>query len=76
MAATAASLGVLGGGFFKGLWWEGHLGPITLELSTPLLFDIGVFAVVLSVVTSYLLGLSDVDDGRVETASAEAEQAE
>ncbi len=58
MAITAALLGMLQGGFFKGLWWEGHLGPLTLELSTPLLFDIGVFCVVLSVVTSYLLGLS------------------
>lgn len=61
MSATAALLGVLQGGFFKGLWWEGHLGTLTLELSTPLLFDIGVFCVVLSVVTSYLLELSKDD---------------
>ncbi len=62
MALSAATLGIFQGGFFKGVWWEGHLGPITLELSTPMLFDFGVFFVVLSVVTSYLLGLSNADE--------------
>ncbi len=62
MAVTAATLGIFQGGFFKGVWWEGHLGPITLELGTPMLFDFGVFFVVLSVVTSYLLGLSNVEE--------------
>ena len=64
LAVTAATMGLLQGGFFKGVWWEGHLGPLTLELGTPQLFDTGVFLVVLSVVTSYLLGLS----GREERA--------
>lgn len=71
MSATAALLGILGGGFFHGLWWEGHLGPLTLELSTPLLFDIGVFCVVLSVVISYLLGLSNYDVPSVPTEQGE-----
>ena len=62
MAVTAATLGIFQGGFFKGVWWEGHLGPITLELGSPMLFDFGVFFVVLSVVTSYLLGLSNVEE--------------
>ncbi|MCE7983014.1 MAG: Na(+)/H(+) antiporter subunit B [Caldilinea sp. CFX5] len=57
-AVTAAVLGLLEDVFFKGIWWEGHLGPLTLELGTPMLFDVGVFLVVLAVVTSYLLGLS------------------
>lgn len=61
MAVLAATLGIFQGGFFKGIWWEGHLGPITLELGSPMLFDFGVFFVVLSVVTSYLLGLSNVE---------------
>ena len=61
-AVSAALIGLSQGGFFKGVWWEGHLGPLTLALGTPMLFDIGVFAVVLSVVTSYLLGLSDVSE--------------
>jgi len=62
MAAGAATLGLLQGGFFKGVWWEGHVGALTVELGSPMLFDIGVFCVVLSVVTSYLLGLSDISD--------------
>ena len=62
MAVGAAGLGILQGGFFQGIWWEGHWGPLTLELGTPMLFDIGVFCVVLAVVTSYLLGLSQSDE--------------
>lgn len=62
LAVLAAWLGVLQGGFFKGVWWEGHVGPLTVELGTPMLFDIGVFCVVLAVVTSYLLGLGHSDE--------------
>jgi multicomponent Na+:H+ antiporter subunit B len=59
---TAAVLGLLEGVFFKGIWWEGHWGPITLELGTPMLFDVGVFLVVLAIVASYLLSLTDQDE--------------
>lgn len=59
IAAISASLGILSGAFFTGIWWDVTLGNVHFELSTPLFFDIGVFLVVLSVVTSYLLGLSD-----------------
>jgi multisubunit Na+/H+ antiporter MnhB subunit len=62
MAITAAALGVLQGGFFKGVWWEAHIGPLVLELGTPMVFDIGVFFVVLTVVTSFILGLSDLEE--------------
>lgn len=68
LALLAAWLGVWQGGFFKGVWWEGHLGPLTIELGSPMLFDIGVFFVVLAVVTSYLLGLSQSDNATVEQA--------
>lgn len=61
-AVTAAVLGLLEGVFFKGIWWEGHLGPITLELGTPMLFDVGVFLVVLAIVASYLLSLTGQDE--------------
>lgn len=62
LAVLAAWLGIGQGGFFKGVWWAGQLGPLTIELGTPMLFDIGVFGVVLAVVTSYLLGLSQSDE--------------
>ena len=65
ISAVAACLGLFGGTFFKGLWWDLHLGGLELELSTPTLFDIGVFLVVLSIVTSYLLGLSDQGDSEL-----------
>jgi multicomponent Na+:H+ antiporter subunit B len=61
-AVTAAVLGLLEGVFFKGIWWEGHLGAITLELGTPMLFDVGVFLVVLAIVASYLLSLTGQDE--------------
>ena len=61
-AVTAAVLGLLEGVFFKGIWWEGHWGPITLELGTPMLFDVGFFLVVLAIVASYLLSLTDQDE--------------
>ena len=62
IAALSATLGILYGNFFKGVWWDLHWGAISLELSTPLFFDIGVFMVVFSIVTSYLLGLSQREE--------------
>ncbi len=61
VAVISATIGIFQDGFFQGVWWDIALGPIHLELSTPVFFDIGVFLVVLSVVTSYLLGLSQQD---------------
>ncbi len=58
LAVIAALIGVAQGGFFKGIWWSLQLGNMTIELGTPVIFDIGVFCVVLSFVTSYLLELS------------------
>ncbi len=69
LAVLSALLGLGQGGFFKGVWWEGQLGPLTVELGTPLLFDIGVFCVVLAVVTSYLLGLNQ-NDGAIARPAA------
>lgn len=58
LAVLAAFAGLLGGNFFTGLWYTIDIGPIHYELNSPLFFDIGVFMVVFSVVTSYLLSLS------------------
>ena len=58
LAASAATLGVFTGVFFKGVWWTVPLGPLSFDFGTPVAFDIGVFMVVVSGVVSYLLGLS------------------
>jgi multicomponent Na+:H+ antiporter subunit B len=63
LAALAALIGIRGGGFFKGVWGEWYLGNVEIELGTPMLFDLGVFFVVISVTTSYLLELSRSDRG-------------
>lgn len=57
-AVSAASTGLLYGGFFKGVWWRIPLGPLAFDFGTPVAFDIGVFLVVISAVVSYLLGLN------------------
>lgn len=61
IALLSAAIGVFSGNFFYGTWWEISTGPIHLDIGTPMTFDIGVFLVVLAVVTSYLLGLSRED---------------
>ncbi len=65
VAVGAGIAGVLGStGFFKGIWFDIPLGPLGyLEIGTPVIFDFGVFAVVVCVVTSYLLGLNRVAEG-------------
>lgn len=61
ISTASAIFGLFFGGFFKGVWWSPQIGPVVLDISTPLTFDIGVFMVVFGVVTSYLLGLSRKD---------------
>ncbi len=58
VAGAAALIGFRQGGFFKGVWGSIHLGQLELDFGTPQLFDLGVFLVVVAVVTSFLLGLS------------------
>lgn len=58
ITTSAALIGILQGGFFKGVWYFGHIGPLEIELGTPQLFDLGVYLVVISVVVSYILSLS------------------
>ena len=63
IAICSGFAGLLNGVFFKGLWFDLHV-PLLGELAvgTPVIFDLGVFLVVVSVATSYLLGLSRVSD--------------
>lgn len=55
--------GLLEGRFFKGVWFELYIPLLgVLDIGTPVIFDLGVFLVVVSVTTSYLLGLSEAAD--------------
>ncbi len=64
LAASAGLAGFLEHNVFKGIWFEIPLGPLgDLALGTPVIFDLGVFLVVVSVTTSYLLGLNRVAEG-------------
>ena len=66
VAICSGIAGLLEGTFLKGIWFELNLPLLGhLEIGTPVLFDLGVFLVVVSVTTSYLLGLSQVSDGAV-----------
>lgn len=51
IALLAAILGLLGGSFFRAIWI--HVGAT--HLGTPLLFDIGVYVIVVAVVLTILL---------------------
>lgn len=60
LGITAALLGYLWGGFFTAGWGpELVIGSLSIKLSTPFLFDLGVFITVLCFAVSYLLGLSE-----------------
>ena len=58
LAGSAALIGLTNGGFFKNVWTHITIGEMSIDLGTPVMFDLGVFLVVVSVVASYLLALS------------------
>ena len=62
IAVFSGVVGLTEGAFLKGVWWHIPLGPYSFDFGTPVAFDIGVFLVVISVVTSFLLGLSRRDE--------------
>lgn len=73
LAVCSALVGIAyGQGFFKGIWWEIHFGPIDYKIGTPVIFDFGVFFTVVGVASSYLLGLSE---GIIEPNQANTRQA-
>ena len=76
LAVCSALVGIAyGQGFFKGIWWEIHLGPIDYKIGTPVIFDFGVFFTVVGVTSSYLLGLSEgIIEARGQTAPASNQQ--
>ncbi|MDZ7799463.1 MAG: Na+/H+ antiporter subunit B [Trueperaceae bacterium] len=59
-AAGAGLLAALAGQeFLTGLWWIRDLGALEIKLSTPLLFDVGVYLVVIGVVLTMLFALEE-----------------
>lgn len=59
-ASVAGGLAAFAGApFLTGLWWIRDIGPITVKLSTPLLFDVGVYLVVIGVVLTMLFSLEE-----------------
>ncbi len=61
IAATGAGLAAAPAGrdFLTGLWWVIELGELELKLSTPLLFDVGVYLVVIGVILTMLFALEE-----------------
>jgi multicomponent Na+:H+ antiporter subunit B len=63
VAALSGLLSIFGGNpFMTGLWLDVDLGDTTVALSTPMIFDIGVYLVVFGTIASIALDLA-VDDG-------------
>jgi multicomponent Na+:H+ antiporter subunit B len=59
LGVGSALLGVFTGqGFFAGIWWSIHWGPIDYKIGTPVLFDLGVFLAVTGATIAFMLGLS------------------
>lgn len=60
LAGTAGLLSLPGGvPFMTGLWVFPHIGGVELALSTPMMFDIGVYCVVVGAITSIALALEE-----------------
>jgi multicomponent Na+:H+ antiporter subunit B len=77
LAIGSAIFDVWFGGFFDAVWGpEFFLGTMLVKVSTPLIFDIGVFLTVFCFSASFLLGLSEAapeffDPDELETDVAE-----
>ncbi|MBE2184602.1 MAG: Na(+)/H(+) antiporter subunit B [Anaerolineae bacterium] len=61
IAVFAGVLGLFAGGaFLEAEWWKPFIQGIgRLELGTPLLFDIGVYIIVLSVTSSIVMSMAE-----------------
>lgn len=61
VALLSGSVGLLSGGpIWQGSWWEIPLpGGATIDLGTPLIFDVGVYLTVLGVTLTIVLALAE-----------------
>lgn len=75
-AATAALLGLYGGGFFRSIWLELYIFDDKLKFGTPQLFDLGVMFVVIGMALTYLLRLSEAAETTAVEQAALEEQVE
>ncbi|WP_421760608.1 Na+/H+ antiporter subunit B [Devosia sp.] len=63
LAAGAGLLSLLFGvPFLTGLWSEFTIGDAKVTISTPMVFDIGVYLVVFGAISAMILGLEDEGD--------------
>lgn len=63
IAAVSGALSMFGSvPFMTGLWTEVSILGVTVDLSTPLVFDIGVYLVVLGSLTSIALALEEREE--------------
>ncbi len=65
ISTLSGFVGVIKSGstFLSAVWWYVHVpGLGELKLSTPLIFDIGVYLVVIGMVTTLLFSLSQLED--------------
>jgi len=61
-ALLAAVLPVLQGKpFFTGLWTSFNFADVTLKVGTPLIFDIGVYLLVLGIAFVFVVNLQEID---------------
>ncbi|GIK74716.1 MAG: hypothetical protein BroJett021_37040 [Chloroflexota bacterium] len=75
-AATAALLGLYGGGFFRSIWLEFYVFDDKLKFGTPQLFDLGVMFVVIGMALTYLLRLSEAAEATAVKQAALEERVE
>ncbi|MEX2501854.1 MAG: Na+/H+ antiporter subunit B [Trueperaceae bacterium] len=61
LAAVGAGLlaGLASHDFLTGLWWIFDVGPVEVKLSTVLLFDVGVYLVVVGTILTMLFALEE-----------------
>lgn len=60
IAACSGLLSLFTGSpFMTSIWWYLHLGETEVPLSTPTIFDIGVYLVVFGTISAIALGLED-----------------
>ena len=74
LAIGSAIFSLWFGDFFEAVWGpEFNIGNLGIKLSTPLIFDIGVFFTVLGFSVSYLLGLSEAAPEFFEAGETDVE---